>query len=41
MKQVMQQFKDRVSTSTVIDDLLVEQIWIDWTLGENVDGKFS
>jgi hypothetical protein len=41
LKKVAQQFKDRVKDSIEIDDSSVEGVWIDWTLGENVDAKFS
>ena len=41
VKQVAQQFKDRISESADTDDSSVEGMWIDWTLGENVDAKFS
>ncbi len=41
VKEIAQQFKDRVNDSSEIDDSSVERIWIDWTLGENVDARFK
>jgi hypothetical protein len=40
VKEVAQQFKDRVRDATEIDDSSVEGIWIRWILGENVDKGF-
>jgi tetratricopeptide (TPR) repeat protein len=41
VKEIAQQFKDRINDSAEIDDSSVEGIWIGWTLGENLDEKFS
>ena len=40
VKQTMRQFRDRVSSSTNVDDLRVEAAWTDWMLGEDIDAKF-
>jgi tetratricopeptide (TPR) repeat protein len=41
VKEIAQQFRDRVSESIDLEDSSVEGIWIDWMLGENVDKKFG
>jgi len=41
VKEIAQQFKDRVNDSSEIDDSSVERIGIDWTLGQNVDARFK
>jgi tetratricopeptide (TPR) repeat protein len=41
VKETAQQFKNRVSDSIDINDLSVEAVWIKWTLGENLDARFS
>jgi tetratricopeptide (TPR) repeat protein len=41
VKRLALQFKDRIHSSAEIADSSVEGIWIDWTLGENVDNRFT
>jgi hypothetical protein len=41
IRELAQQFKDRIHNSAEIGDSSVEGIWIDWTLGEDVDKKFA
>ena len=41
IKQIMQQFKGKVKGDGVVDDILIERAWIDWTRGENVDAEFK
>jgi tetratricopeptide (TPR) repeat protein len=41
VKELAQQFRDRVKESIELEDSTVDGVWVDWTLGENVDAKFN
>ncbi len=41
LKHLAEQFIDRVNSSFYLDDSSVEGIWIDWTLGKDLDARFS